>query len=79
MTDINRVLTGWTNYFSIGTTGDAYRAIEAYCAMRMRRWLLHKHKSRKNGKLAYPYEYLYGPLGLIQLSSKRSHQPWAKA
>lgn len=77
--DINRVLGGWANYFSIGTTSDAYRAIEAYCVMRMRRWLQHKHKSRRNGMLEYPYEYLFGPLGLIRPSARRSNQPWAKA
>ena len=77
--NINRVQTGWANYFSIGTTSDAYRAVEAYCAMRVRRWLQRKHKSRRNGMLAYPYEYLYGPLGLIRLSAKRSNLPWAKA
>ena len=77
--DMNRVLTGWTNYFSIGTTSDAYRAIEAYCAMRVRRWLLDKHKLRRSGMLEYPYEYLYGPLGLVRLSAKHSNLPWAKA
>lgn len=77
--NINRVLTGWSNYFSIGTTSDAYRAIEAYCAMRVRRWLRCKHKSRRNSMLEYPYEHLYGPLGLVRLSSKSSNLPWAKA
>jgi len=77
--NINRVLTGWSNYFSIGTTSDAYRAIESYCEMRVRRWLRCKHKSRRNGVLEYPYEHLYGPLGLVRLSSKSSNLPWAKA
>jgi len=77
--NINRVVAGWINYFSIGTTSDAYRGIESYCVMRMRRWLLKKHKSRRNGMLAYPYEYLFGPLGLIRPSARRGSQPWAKA
>ena len=77
--DINRVVNGWINYFSIGTTSEAYRAIEAYCVMRIRRWLLTKHKSRRNGNVVYPYEYLFGPLGLIRPSSRRSNLPWAKA
>ena len=77
--DLNRTLVGWANYFSIGTTSSAYRAVEAYYVMRFRRWLLKKHKSRRNGMLAYSYEYLFETLGLVRLSGRRSHLPWAKA
>jgi len=76
---LNRTLTGWANYFSIGTTSSAYRAVEAYYVARFRRWLLKKHKSRRDGRLAYPYEYLFGTLGLVQLSGRKSELPWAKA
>lgn len=76
---LNRTLTGWANYFSIGTTSSAYRAVEAYYVTRFRRWLLKKHKSRRNGMLAYPYEYLFETLGLIRLSGRKSNLPWAKA
>jgi len=76
---LNRTLTGWANYFSIGTTSSAYRAVEAYYVTRFRRWLLKKHKSRRNGMLAYPYEYLFETLGLVRLSGRRSNLPWAKA
>lgn len=76
---LNRTLTGWANYFSIGTTSSAYRAVEAYYVTRFRRWLLKKHKSRRNGMLAYPYEYLFGTLGLVRLSGRKSNLPWAKA
>ncbi len=76
---LNRTLTGWANYFSIGTTSSAYRAVEAYYVTRFRRWLLKKHKSRRNGMLAYPYEYLFETLGLVRLSGRKSDLPWAKA
>ncbi|MCK0507487.1 group II intron reverse transcriptase/maturase [Aromatoleum anaerobium] len=77
--NLNRTLTGWANYFSIGTTSSAYRAVEAYYVTRFRRWLLKKHKSRRNGMLAYPYEYLFETLGLVRLSGRTSNLPWAKA
>ena len=79
VTALNRTLEGWANYFRIGTVSSAYRAVEAYYTMRMRQWLLTKHKLRRNGKLVYPYEHLFGPLGLTSLSGRKSYLPWAKA
>ena len=77
--ELNALVEGWGNYFSLGPVSKAYRAVDAHSRYRLRQWLCAKHQQRGAGTGAYPDEYLYETLGLVRLAKKTHNFPWAKA
>jgi RNA-directed DNA polymerase len=76
---LNRMLRGWANYFSLGPVSTAYRALDSHTTQRLRRWLCKKHKDPGRGIARYPDKYLYKRLGLINMPQLTQRLPWANA
>jgi RNA-directed DNA polymerase len=76
---LNRMLSGWANYFCLGPVSRVYEAVDAHARHRLRQWLRRKHKLPGKGYTRYPDDYLYQTLGLVRLSRQRRIVSWALA
>ena len=67
MSKINRVLTGWVNYFRIGNSSRAFSEVRDYVEMKVRTLLTRRKRRQKRsiGWRRWSNEYLYGVLGLF--------------
>lgn len=77
--ELNRVLTGWANYFCLGPVSKAYRAVDTHVLGRLRRWLCQKHKTQNRGIARFPDECLHDTLRLRRLSRTKRSLSWANA
>jgi hypothetical protein len=76
---LNRMMTGWANYFCLGPVSKAWRTVERHATARLRRWLCAKHKVQWPGYKRFPAESLHGEFGLARLTTRPHRLPWAKA
>ena len=74
---LNRMMTGWANYFCLGPVSKAYRAVEQHARKRLRQWLCAKHKMSWPATGRFPDAALHDELGLVRLSTRTRSFPWA--
>jgi RNA-directed DNA polymerase len=74
---LNRMMTGWANYFCLGPVSKAYRAVEQHARKRLRQWLCAKHKVRWPATRRFPDAVLHDGLGLVRLTARTRSVPCA--
>jgi len=78
VTQLNRMMNGWANYFCLGPVSKAYRAIELHARKRLRQWLCAKHKATWPATGKFPEASLHDKFGLIRLTERTRSFSWAK-
>ncbi len=76
---LNRLMTGWANYFILGQVSPAYAAVDRHATRRLRQWLCRKHKVGGGKYVRFPDRYLWQDHGLTRLGPRTTRFPWAKA
>ncbi len=76
---LNRTITGWANYFSLGHVSPAYSAVNQHAVKRLRQWLCRKHKVKSGKFVRFPEPRLHDDYGLVHLTRRTMGLPSAKA
>ena len=75
---LNRILRGWSAYFSYGALASAYEAVDQYVYDRTRNFLRQRHKVQGRGTDPFSRERVYGELAVRCLRRERGRSsPWA--
>ena len=75
---LNRILRGWSAYFSYGALASAYEAVDRHVYDRARNFLRQRHKTQGRGTDQFSRERIYGELAVRCLRRERAvSSPWA--
>jgi RNA-directed DNA polymerase len=64
---LNQMLKGWAAYFSYGTRRQVYQAIDYHVYDCVRHFLRRRHKVPTRGTTRFPYQAVFGELGVFRL------------
>ena len=68
---LNRILRGWSGYFSHGTRLAVYTAIDRHVHDRVRHFLARRHQVPGRGTRQFPPVVVFGELGVVRLTVPR--------
>ena len=74
-TRLNRLLGGWSAYFSHGALASAYQAVDDHVYDRVRCFLCKRHKAPGRGTKRFSREHVYEELSVLRLRSGRGRSP----
>ena len=69
---LNRLLLGWSAYFSYGSLAKAYRDVDHYVVDHVRAFLARRHKMQNRGARSFSRSSIYGEL---EVASLWKHHP----
>jgi RNA-directed DNA polymerase len=72
---LNRLLGGWSAYFSHGSVASAYRAVNRHVEDRVRNFLRRRHKTPGRGTRTFSANRVFGELGVLRLQRGREMSP----
>jgi RNA-directed DNA polymerase len=72
---LNRLLRGWSAYFSYGALASAYQATDDHVYDRVRNFLCKRHKVSGRGTRRFSRETVYEELGVLRLRRGRGVSP----
>jgi RNA-directed DNA polymerase len=72
---LNRILRGWSGYFSHGTRLAAYTAIDRHVQDRVRHFLARRHKVPGRGTRQFSGSTVYRELGVVRLAVRQRRRP----
>jgi group II intron reverse transcriptase/maturase len=67
---LNRMLSGWANYFSLGAVSAAYRIVDSHACFRLRQWLGRRERVQGSSRSRYSEPYLRRTYGLLKLAGR---------
>ena len=68
---LNRLLVGWSAYFSHGALASAYQAVNDHAYDRVRNFLCKRHRAPGRGTKRFSREHVYEELGVLRLRRGR--------
>jgi RNA-directed DNA polymerase len=72
---LNKLLSGWSAYFSHGTRVPAYRAVDAHVYDRVRNFLCRRHNVSRRGTSRFSFGDVFGELAVPHLMRAHNGRP----